>query len=120
MLVGDAVRDRPAQVGEQRAREAQLDAVQPAEDVDRDVLDDVVGVGQPVRLAGQAHPGEPLQRALVAGHEHLPGRLIALAGALDQVERRAEVDGHPGSGRTRERGGRGWKPALDHLRTGGS
>ena len=87
VLVGDAVRHRPPQVGEERAREAQLDPVQAAEDVDRDVLHDVIGVGEAVRLTGEAAPGEALERAAVAPHQDLPCRLVAPAGAHDEVHR---------------------------------
>jgi hypothetical protein len=87
VLVGDPVRHRPAQVGEEGAREAQLDPVQAAEDVDRDVLHDVIGVGEAARLPGEAAPGEALERAAVAPHQDLPRRLVAPAGALDEFHR---------------------------------
>ena len=77
-----------SQVGEERARETQLDERQAAEDVQRRVLHHVVGVGQAAGRPGQPAADAAPQRAFIAGEELAPGGLVAEPRAHHEVDRR--------------------------------
>ena len=87
-LVDQAILDHASQVGEERARETQLDERQAAEDVQRRVLHHVVGVGQAAGRPGQPAADAAPQRAFIAGEELAPGGLVAQPGAHHEVDRR--------------------------------
>ena len=85
-VVEDAVHDRLAQVGLERAFVLDVDAIEPLEGLQHRVLHQVVGFGEIARPAWQPAAGPAPQPRQVAGGQHIERLAVARTGTREQFE----------------------------------
>jgi hypothetical protein len=99
-LVADLVQEDRAEVGEEGARRARLEAVDLPQGSQDRVLHQIVGVENVACTARHAAVGEAPQRRQVAPEEELARRVLAGTRALDESRRALQIRAGPGDHRT--------------------